>query len=60
MTSSGRVAILRVLMERVRPQHSRVSMSQGDRDLNLVRELDPQLQTFRDWLAEHKIAIPLG
>ncbi|MEU0094795.1 hypothetical protein [Kribbella sp. NPDC006257] len=26
----------------------------GDRDLNLVRELNPQLQTFRDWLSEHK------
>src|SRR4051812_224718 len=26
----------------------------GDRDLNLVRELNPQLQTFRDWLLEHK------
>jgi uncharacterized protein YbjT (DUF2867 family) len=32
----------------------------GDRDLNLVRELNPKLQTFRDWLSENKADIPLG
>jgi hypothetical protein len=32
----------------------------GDRDLNLVRDLNPQLQTFHDWLAENKKNIPLG
>jgi hypothetical protein len=26
----------------------------GDRDLNLVRELKPYLQTFATWLAQHK------
>ena len=30
----------------------------GDRDLMLVRELNPQLQSFRDWLTVHKIEIP--
>jgi len=30
----------------------------GDRDLRLVRELNPQLQSFRDWLAVHKLEIP--
>jgi uncharacterized protein YbjT (DUF2867 family) len=29
----------------------------GDRDLRLVRELHPSLQTFRDWLSEHKDAL---
>ena len=26
----------------------------GDRDLNLVRELNPELQSFAAWLAKHK------
>lgn len=26
----------------------------GDRDLTLVHELNPQLQSFRDWLTAHK------
>lgn len=26
----------------------------GDRDLALVRELNPQLQSFGDWLAIHR------
>ncbi|WP_112246874.1 NmrA/HSCARG family protein [Kribbella monticola] len=26
----------------------------GDRDLKLVRELNPELQSFKTWLAEHK------
>jgi len=26
----------------------------GDRDLDLVRELNPELQSFTDWLADHK------
>lgn len=30
----------------------------GDRDLTLVRELNPQLQSFRDWLTVHKLEIP--
>jgi uncharacterized protein YbjT (DUF2867 family) len=30
----------------------------GDRDLNLVRVLNPQLQSFRDWLVKHKAEIP--
>jgi hypothetical protein len=30
----------------------------GDRDLTLVRELNPQLQSFRDWLTMHKLEIP--
>ncbi|MBV9321716.1 MAG: NmrA family NAD(P)-binding protein, partial [Mycobacterium sp.] len=30
----------------------------GDRDLTLVRELNPQLQSFRDWLTVHKAEIP--
>ena len=30
----------------------------GDRDLTLVRELNPQLQSFRDWLTLHKLEIP--
>lgn len=28
------------------------------RDLDRVRELNPRLQSFRDWLAEHRDAIP--
>jgi uncharacterized protein YbjT (DUF2867 family) len=32
----------------------------GDRDLNLVRELNPQLQSFRDWLNSHKDQIKVG
>lgn len=32
----------------------------GDRDLALVRKLNPGLQSFRDWLAVHKAEIPLG
>ena len=32
----------------------------GDRDLALVRQLNPELQSFRDWLAKHKTEIPLG
>jgi uncharacterized protein YbjT (DUF2867 family) len=31
----------------------------GDRDLARVRELNPQLQSFRDWLAVHKAEIPV-
>ncbi|MEU7633698.1 NmrA/HSCARG family protein [Nocardia sp. NPDC049220] len=31
-----------------------------DRDVNLVRTLNPDLQSFRDWLALHKDRIPLG
>ena len=31
----------------------------GDRDLGLVRELNPQLQSFRDWLTLHKLDIPI-
>lgn len=31
----------------------------GDRDLNRVRELNPALQSFRDWLARHRDDIPL-
>ena len=26
----------------------------GDRDLKLVRELNPELQSFKTWLAQHK------
>ncbi|WP_158294083.1 hypothetical protein [Kribbella sp. VKM Ac-2568] len=26
----------------------------GDRGLDLVRELNPELKSFDDWLAEHK------
>jgi hypothetical protein len=29
----------------------------GDRDLERVRELNPQLQSFRAWLAGHRDAI---
>jgi uncharacterized protein YbjT (DUF2867 family) len=32
----------------------------GDRDLTLVRELNPQLQSFRDWLTVHKAEIPIA
>jgi uncharacterized protein YbjT (DUF2867 family) len=32
----------------------------GDRDLDLVRSLNPELETFADWLAKHKSEIPLG
>jgi uncharacterized protein YbjT (DUF2867 family) len=32
----------------------------GARDLTLVRQLNPELQSFRDWLAVHKDEIPLG
>ncbi len=31
----------------------------GDRNLAAVRELNPELQSFRDWLARHKAEIPL-
>jgi uncharacterized protein YbjT (DUF2867 family) len=31
----------------------------GIRDIELARSLDPELQTFRDWLAEKKDQIPL-
>jgi uncharacterized protein YbjT (DUF2867 family) len=31
----------------------------GDRDLDLVRELNPDLQSFKTWLAQHKHEIPL-
>lgn len=30
----------------------------GDRDLTLVREINPQLQSFRDWVTVHKTEIP--
>ncbi|MFE0020879.1 NmrA/HSCARG family protein [Amycolatopsis sp. NPDC059021] len=30
----------------------------GDRDLDAVRELNPELQTFATWLAAHKDAVP--
>ncbi|MBV9163027.1 MAG: NmrA family NAD(P)-binding protein [Pseudonocardiales bacterium] len=30
----------------------------GDRDLRVVRELNPQLQSFRDWLTGHKLETP--
>jgi hypothetical protein len=30
----------------------------GDRNLAKVRELNPSLQSFADWLAKHKDAIP--
>ena len=30
------------------------------RDLALVRQLNPELQSFRDWLAVHKDEIPSG
>jgi hypothetical protein len=26
----------------------------GDRDLNLVRDLNPDLQSFENWLGKHK------
>jgi uncharacterized protein YbjT (DUF2867 family) len=32
----------------------------GARDLDLVRELNPALQSFDSWLREHKSEIPLG
>ena len=32
----------------------------GDRDLDLVRELNPNLQSFKTWLAQHKHEIPRG
>jgi uncharacterized protein YbjT (DUF2867 family) len=32
----------------------------GIRDIELSRSLDPELQSFRDWLAEKKDQIPLG
>ena len=32
----------------------------GDRDLDLVRELNPDLQSFKTWLAKHKRDIPRG
>jgi uncharacterized protein YbjT (DUF2867 family) len=32
----------------------------GVRDIEAVRRLNPQLQTFRTWLRSHKDAIPLG
>jgi hypothetical protein len=32
----------------------------GVRDLNLVRELNPDLQSLDSWLNEHKSEIPLG
>jgi hypothetical protein len=32
----------------------------GVRDLNLVRELNPDLQSLDSWLNEHKSGIPLG
>ncbi|BBX48546.1 NmrA/HSCARG family protein [Mycobacterium cookii] len=32
----------------------------GDRDLTAVREINPELQSFRDWLALHKDQIPIG
>ena len=32
----------------------------GDRDLDLVRELNPDLQSFKTWLAQHKHEIPRG
>ncbi|WP_329162032.1 NmrA/HSCARG family protein [Streptomyces sp. NBC_01717] len=32
----------------------------GARDLNLVRNLHPGLQTFRDWLSAHKDALTVG
>jgi uncharacterized protein YbjT (DUF2867 family) len=32
----------------------------GIRDIDLARSLDPELQSFRDWLAEKKDQIPLG
>ena len=32
----------------------------GDRDLDLVRELNPDLQSFKTWLAKHKQEIPRG
>jgi uncharacterized protein YbjT (DUF2867 family) len=31
----------------------------GDRNLAAVRTLNPELQSFRDWLARHKAEIPL-
>ncbi|MGW1343043.1 NmrA/HSCARG family protein [Kribbella sp. NPDC002412] len=31
----------------------------GDRNLDKVRELNPALQSFTDWLAKHKDAIPV-
>lgn len=31
----------------------------GDRDLNRVRELNPRLQSFREWLAQHRDEIPV-
>jgi hypothetical protein len=31
-----------------------------ERDLTLVRQLNPELQSFRDWLAVHKSEITLG
>jgi len=32
----------------------------GDRDLDLVRVLNPDLQSFKTWLAKHKQEIPRG
>lgn len=32
----------------------------GVRDLDLVRELNPDLQSLDSWLTEHKSEIPLG
>jgi hypothetical protein len=32
----------------------------GDRDLAVSRSLAPGLQTFAQWLAQHKSQIPLG
>jgi uncharacterized protein YbjT (DUF2867 family) len=32
----------------------------GDRDLDLVRELNPDLQSFKTWLTKHKHEIPRG
>jgi hypothetical protein len=32
----------------------------GVRNLDLVRELNPELQTLDSWLTQHKNEIPLG
>jgi uncharacterized protein YbjT (DUF2867 family) len=32
----------------------------GDRNLAAVRNLNPELQSFRDWLARHKAEIPMA
>ncbi len=31
----------------------------GERDLTLVRQLNPELMSFRDWLAAHAHQIPI-